>query len=141
MSLDGVIESPEEWSSPFFSDEMGRDLIIRDADMEELKAKGDGDFHITGSGTLVRNWIRRGLSTRSSSRCASFSSVRVSDSSRTARACRRRSGAGAHQFQRPSSCISEGTRRAGMMLASDENGGRGAEAESLRDDDLRAEEG
>jgi dihydrofolate reductase len=61
MSLDGVIESPEEWSSPFFSDEMGRDLIIRDADMEELKAKGDGDFHITGSGTLVRNWIRRGL--------------------------------------------------------------------------------
>lgn len=29
--------------------------------MEELKAKGDGDFHITGSGTLVRNWIRRGL--------------------------------------------------------------------------------
>ncbi len=29
--------------------------------MEELKAKGDGDFHITGSGALVRNWIRRGL--------------------------------------------------------------------------------
>jgi len=29
MSLDGVIESPEEWSSPFFSDEMGRDLTSR----------------------------------------------------------------------------------------------------------------
>jgi dihydrofolate reductase len=35
--------------------------IIGDADMEELKAKGDGDLHITGSGTLVRNWIQRGL--------------------------------------------------------------------------------
>jgi dihydrofolate reductase len=35
--------------------------IIGDADMEELKAKGEGDFHITGSGTLVRNWIQRGL--------------------------------------------------------------------------------
>jgi dihydrofolate reductase len=119
MSLDGVIESPERWSSPFFSDELGRDLasrlesaaamvlgrvtydefaafwprqsddvpfatlnntieklvvsdslgsadwqntrIISDAEMEELKANGAGDFHITGSGTLVRNWIRRGL--------------------------------------------------------------------------------
>lgn len=114
MSLDGVIESPERWSSPFFSDEMGRDLttrlesastmvlgrvtyqefasfwprqsddvpfatlnntikklvvsdslrsaewqntsIISDSDMEELKLKAEGNFHITGSGTLVRNW-------------------------------------------------------------------------------------
>jgi|SRR5215216_528515 len=119
MSLDGVIESPEQWSSPFFSDEMGRDLtsrlesaaamvlgrvtyeafaafwprqsddvpfatlnntitklvvseslrsaewqntsIIGDDDMKELKAKDDRGFHITGSGTLVRNWIQRGL--------------------------------------------------------------------------------
>jgi dihydrofolate reductase len=29
--------------------------------MEKLKATGNGDFHITGSGTLVRDWIRRGL--------------------------------------------------------------------------------
>jgi dihydrofolate reductase len=29
--------------------------------MEELKAKADADFRITGSGTLVRNWIQRGL--------------------------------------------------------------------------------
>jgi dihydrofolate reductase len=119
VSLDGVIESPEQWSSPFFSDEMGRDLtsrlesasamvlgrvtyeefaafwprqsdhvpfatlnntikklvvshsltsaewqntsVIGDDDMEELKAEAEGDFHITGSGTLVRNWIQRGL--------------------------------------------------------------------------------
>lgn len=119
ISLDGVIESPEQWSSPFLSDELGRDLssrlesasamvlgrvtyeefaafwprqsddvpfatlnntikklvvsdtlqsaewqntsIISDPEMEELKAKAEGDFHITGSGTLVRNWIQRGL--------------------------------------------------------------------------------
>jgi dihydrofolate reductase len=48
MSLDGVIESPEQWSSPFFSDEMGRDLTSR---LESASA---------GSGTLVRDWIRRG---------------------------------------------------------------------------------
>ncbi len=29
MSLDGVIESPQQWSSPFFSDKMGRDLTSR----------------------------------------------------------------------------------------------------------------
>jgi dihydrofolate reductase len=29
MSLDGVIESPQQWSSPFFSDRMGRDLTSR----------------------------------------------------------------------------------------------------------------
>jgi hypothetical protein len=29
MSLDGVIDSPEEWSSPFFSDEMAHDLTSR----------------------------------------------------------------------------------------------------------------
>ena len=34
------------------------------------------------------------------------------------RSCRRRSGAGAHQFHLPSSSISEGTSRARMMLAS-----------------------
>ena len=28
MSLDGVIESPGKWSSPFFTDEMGRDLRL-----------------------------------------------------------------------------------------------------------------
>jgi dihydrofolate reductase len=114
-----VIESPEQWSSPFFSDEMGRDLtarlesaaamvlgrvtyeefaafwprqsddvpfatlnntieklvvsdslrsaewqnsrIVGEAEMQALKARGDGDFHITGSGTLVRNWLQRGL--------------------------------------------------------------------------------
>jgi dihydrofolate reductase len=27
----------------------------------KLKATGNGDCHITGSGTLVRDWIRRGL--------------------------------------------------------------------------------
>jgi dihydrofolate reductase len=31
--------------------------VISDADMQELKAKGDGAFHITGSGTLVRNCL------------------------------------------------------------------------------------
>ena len=25
------------------------------------RTHNDGDFHITGSGTLVRNWIQRGL--------------------------------------------------------------------------------
>jgi dihydrofolate reductase len=48
-------------SDSFRSAEWQNTSIIADADMEELKAKGDGDFHITGSGTLVRNWIQRGL--------------------------------------------------------------------------------
>jgi dihydrofolate reductase len=119
VSLDGVIEAPEQWSSPFFSEEMGHDLesrlesaaarvlgrvtyeefaafwpqqpahtpfarlnntikklvvshtlrgaawenttVIGDADMAEFKATGDGDLHITGSGTLVRTWLQRGL--------------------------------------------------------------------------------
>jgi dihydrofolate reductase len=143
MSLDGVIESPEQWSSPFFSDEIGRDLtsrlesasamvlgrvtyeefaafwprqsddvpfatlnntvkklvvsdslrsaewqntsIIGDADMEELKATGNGDFHITGRGTLVRDWIRRGLVDEVILMVCRFSSAPVSGSSRTAR--------------------------------------------------------
>lgn len=29
MSVDGVIESPQDWSSPFFSDRMRRDLTSR----------------------------------------------------------------------------------------------------------------
>ena len=29
MSLDGVIESPEKWTSPYFSEELGQDLSIR----------------------------------------------------------------------------------------------------------------
>jgi dihydrofolate reductase len=58
--------------------------IIGDADMEELKAKGEGDFHITGSGTLVRNWIQRGLVDEVSSWSAPFSSVPASGSLKTA---------------------------------------------------------
>jgi len=29
MSLDGVIESPEKWTPPYFSEELGQDLSIR----------------------------------------------------------------------------------------------------------------
>lgn len=119
MSLDGVTESPEKWSSPFFSEEMGQDLttrlqsaaamvlgrqtytefadfwpkqpadapfvtlnnsvkkyvvshslknpawnntsVVTDAELPALKASAEGDLHITGSGTLVGNWINAGL--------------------------------------------------------------------------------
>jgi dihydrofolate reductase len=119
MSLDGVVGSPEKWTSPFFSDEMGRDLaaglesavamvlgritytefadfwprqgddvpfaalnnairkivvsktiqdpgwhnttVIQDDQIRDLKADAKGDLHITGSGTLVRNWIEQGI--------------------------------------------------------------------------------
>jgi hypothetical protein len=60
ITLDGVVEAPEQWNPPYYDEELSqavsRELAAGDvaAALAELKRQPDKDIAVGASGTLVR---------------------------------------------------------------------------------------